>query len=174
MKKLVFLPVLLGLSLLWSCEEVTVPNTTTGTPTTNYYYNNNGNGIETFNWIGCNPEAPIALGRSLVVGYNNVYDNYFKIYLGGSLVDPNPLYMATFSIPHVGPGGQMLYVNVANDATYTITAISGGYVFYTIRCIEGSVLKYNIAKYDGTKWCWFLRYGLPYDDGINNIYTITL
>jgi hypothetical protein len=178
MKKLiVLLPFILGLAL-WSCEEVTVPNPG-GTSTTNYYNNNNNsNGVPYFNWVGCQPQTPIFLGRTLVSGYTNVYDNFFKIYLGGSLVDPNPLYISSFSIPHVGPGGQTIYVNVINDATYTITSIDNTYLYYTIRCTEGSTLKYNIAKFFNGDWRWFLRYDegykLNYDDGINNIYTVNL
>lgn len=181
MKKLiVLLPFILGLAL-WSCEEVTVPNPGEGSSTTtNYYNNNSGNNgsIPYFKWNGCQPQTPIFLGRQIVSGYTNVYDNFFKIYLGGSLVDPNPLYISSFSIPHVGPGGQTIYVNVINDATYTITAIDNTYLYYTIRCIEGSTLKYNIAKFYAGEWRWFLRYDqgyqLNYDDGINNIYTVNL
>ena len=174
MKKLL---VLLTVTLfLWSCEEVTVPQPISSGPTTDYYHQGQGQSGEDvpyFNWTSCNPQEPVYLGKNEVG--NGVYDYLFKVYLGGSLVDPNPLYMSTFSIPHVGPGGRLIYDNVANDATYTITGIDNQYLYYTIRSIKGSVLKYNIAKYYNGAWRWFLRrdsgYSLSYDDGVNNIYS---
>ncbi|MFA7365183.1 MAG: hypothetical protein WCZ12_02375, partial [Patescibacteria group bacterium] len=74
-------------------------------------------------------------------------------------------------IPHVGPGGVLIYENVANDATYTIDRISGSYIYYTIRSEAGHTLKYNIAKKNGATNVWFLRHGLSRDDGTNNMVT---
>lgn len=128
---------------------------------------------EDFPWNGCDPQDPVSLGRTAV--YGNVYDNHFKMWLGGSQCDPNPLALGTFAIPHVGPNGIVIYNNVANDATYTITGISAdGWVYYTIRSESGHTLKYNIAKNKNGTWIWFLKKGLPYDDGVNNIITVIL
>lgn len=118
---------------------------------------------------GANPKPVEDLGRTAVSGWNNVYDYKFRIHLDGSQIDPVPLDINTFGIPHVGPGGVTIYTNVSNDATYTITEIKNGYIYYTIRSERGHTLKYNLAKRSGSNWTWFLRYGLNHDDGQNNI-----
>lgn len=115
---------------------------------------------------------PMFISRSQVSGYSNVYDYKFSIHLDGSQIDPKPSEgIETFAIPHVGPGGVLIYENVANDATYTINSINGSYIYYTIRSEAGHKLKYNIAKREGASYVWFLRYGLSEDDGTTNIVT---
>ncbi|HOZ53657.1 MAG TPA: hypothetical protein PK142_03200 [bacterium] len=126
-----------------------------------------------YTWPGCNPKPVEFLSKTEAPGWPNCYDYSFRLSLDGSQTDPNPLTLESFSIPHVGPGGITIYENVENDATYTITKVSGGYIYYTIRSERGHTLKYNISKRDGTREVWFLRYGLTVDDGVNNMVTFT-
>jgi len=120
-----------------------------------------------FNWNGLNQLPLDTIGINLVSG--NVYDYNFRIYLGNSQCNPNPLILSTFGIPHVSQG-ETIYYNRANEAQYNITGITNGWVYFTIRCETGQQLKFNVAKWNGVKWIWFLKYGLSPDDGITNIY----
>ncbi|MFA5644339.1 MAG: hypothetical protein WC928_02310 [Patescibacteria group bacterium] len=136
--------------------------------------NNNNYYSETFNWQGCNPRPIESLGKIKAEGWSNVFDYSFRISLDGSSVDPNPLSLSSFSIPHVGPNGITIYNNVDNDATYTINKIQNGWVYYTIRSESGHTLKYNISKMPGAiPGDWFLKHGLSHDDGINNMISFT-
>lgn len=123
-----------------------------------------------YDWPGySNPKPVESLGRQAVSGWANVYDYAFRMSLDGSQVDPNPLDILSFAIPHVGPNGVTIYENVTNDATYTVNKIEGEWIYYTIRSEVGHTLKYNLAKKTGaSSYVWFLRYGFT-DDGINNI-----
>ncbi len=160
MKNLIIVVLFLGLGLVsckkWETEvpRCPFPETETG---------------ENFNWTGCHPRPVDTLGITQVGG--NVYDYRFRMHLSGSQIDPNPLVKSEFFIPHVGPGGVLIYNNVANDATYTIDKICSGWVYYTIRSEKGHELKYNISRKKSGKHIWFLRYGLQYDDGVTNIIT---
>lgn len=121
-----------------------------------------------------NPKPLEFLGKANAGGgLVNVFDYSFRIHLDGSCVDPNPLEISRFAIPHVGPGGITIYSNVQNDATYTVKKIENGYLYYTIRSQQGHELKYNIAVKDGDRYTWFLTYELRNtgDDGKNNIIT---
>lgn len=165
MKKLFLLIVIGGLLAL-------------GTSCQKYEFNPDGssnvdpvNPGTTYTWPGCNPKPVELLGKTEAPGWPNCYDYSFRLSLDGSQTDPNPLTIESFSIPHVGPGGITIYQNVENDATYTITKVSGGYIYYTIRSERGHTLKYNISKREGTKEVWFLRYGLTVDDGSSNMVT---
>jgi len=162
MKKYLALFIFLALALS-ACQkfEITAPDN-------QIYYPAQPGQQSNYVWNGCNPQPEEFLGKTPVSGYSNVFDYSFRIHLSGSQINP---ISNQFSIPHVGPGGILIYYNVANDATYTITQISGGWVYYTIRSESGHTLKYNIAVWDSSqgKWIWFLRYGLPYDDGVNNM-----
>jgi hypothetical protein len=161
MKNLIIVLIMLSLGLV-SCKkwETEVPRSPSDSDNT-----------EEFNWTGCDPMPVEELEKIPVEGWNNVYDYKFRMHLNGSQIDPNPLIKEEFSIPHVGPGGKLIYSNVANDATYTIDKIYAGWVYYTIRSEKGHKLKYNIARKEGNEYIWFLKYGLNHDDGINNIIT---
>ncbi len=170
MKNIVLLTsVLVSLLLIFgSCQKREDEFRPSNDPT-NPGYNNNYN--YTYSWPGCFPKAPEFLGKNEAPGWPNVFDYKFRLSLDGSQVDPNPLDVNRFSIPHVGPNGVLIYNNVENDATYTITGISNGFVYYTIRSEKGHELKYNISiDYNG-KEVWFLRYGLTKDDGETNVIT---
>lgn len=120
------------------------------------------------------PRAVEFLSRVAVPGQNNIFDYSFRMHLDGSQIDPNPLTISSFAIPHVGPNGVVFYNNIANNATYTITSINAPWIYYTIRARgSGDVLKYNIAKRQGPDYIWFLRHGLSVDDGRTNIITFT-
>lgn len=164
MKKIALFIVILAIALS-ACQKFEI----TGPPPSDQVYKpeqpNQPNG---YTWNGCNPRPVEELGKIPVSGYNNVFDYSFRIHLDGSQINPNS---GQFSIPHVGPGGILIYNNVANDATYTITQISGGWIYYKIRSEAGHTLKYNIAVWGNNQWVWFLVYSLPYDDGVNNIIT---
>lgn len=149
-----------------------------GTSCQKYEFNPDGtvqgeiiNPETTYTWPGCNPKPVEFLGKTEAPGWENCYDYSFRLSLDGSQIDPNPLTIESFSIPHVGPGGVTIYENVENDATYTITKVSGGYIYYTIRSERGHTLKYNISKRDGTREVWFLRHELTVDDGSSNMVT---
>jgi hypothetical protein len=167
MKKLFFLFAVVA--LLGSCKEFEMPgpnNTPGETPTGQY------------SWPGCNPRPVEFLGRSQVA--SGSYDYSFRMHLDGSQVDPNPLTLSSFSIPHVGPkgcapsNGDVIYYNVANDAQYYLDKIENGWIYYRIRSAPGHTLKYNISKMPGPiPGNWFLRHGLAYDDGVNNIIIFT-
>jgi len=121
-------------------------------------------------WPGsANPRPIEDLGRTAVTGWTNVYDYEFRVHLDGSQIDPVPLDIESFSIPHVGPEGTTIYENVDNDATYTISSIENSYIYYTIRSERGHTLKYNLARKSGQSWIWFLRYGLTNDNGEDNM-----
>jgi hypothetical protein len=126
--------------------------------------------IDGYVWPGvANPRPVEDLGRTAVSGWSNVYDYNFRIHLDGSQIDPVPLDIESFAIPHVGPEGTTIYENVNNDATYTISSIENGYIYYTIRSEEGHTLKYNLARRSGQNWIWFLRHGLTNDNGQDNM-----
>ncbi|MDD3711036.1 MAG: hypothetical protein PHP37_00290 [Patescibacteria group bacterium] len=165
MKKLFFLFAVVA--LLGSCKEfeMPAPNGASGETPTGYI------------WPGHATPKPVEfLGKTQVS--SGVYDYAFRMHLDGSQVDPNPLTLSSFSIPHVGPtgcapsNGDVIYHNVDNDAQYYIDKIEGGWIYYRIRSTIGHTLKYNISKMPGAipGW-WFLKYGLLDDDGINNIIT---
>lgn len=131
---------------------------------------NNKGGVE-YVWPGYPaPKQVELLSRTAAPGWPGVYDYKFRIHLDGSQVDPYPLNLQTFAIPHVGPGGALIYDNVENDATYTINQISSPWIHYTIRARgTGDTLKYNLAKIEGERRIWFLRHGLTRDDGNTNM-----
>lgn len=162
MKKLFFLMILASIFTACQKEEWDYPEGQSPDNPTNY------------NWPGYPAPKPVEnLGRTTVSGWTNVYDYTFRMHLDGSQADPNPLDVNSFAMPHVGPGGVTIYTNASNDATYTITRIEGGYIYYTIRSQSGHTLKYNLAKRTGSSWTWFLRYGLTVDNGTDNMITFT-
>lgn len=132
--------------------------------------NNDTVSVDEFAWTAGMTQRPLdTIGRQLVTG--NVYNYNFRMYLGNSQCNPNPLYLYSFGIPHVNSQGQTVYPNSSNEAQYNITSISGGWVYFTIRCEAGHLLKFNVAKFYNGQWIWFLRYGLYPDDNENNIYS---
>ncbi len=136
--------------------------------------NGGGDNNYSYVWTGCKPSPVQEIGKTPVGTSVNgiaIFDYQFRMSLDGSQIDPNPLRLERFEIPHVGPGGVTIYENVANDATYTITKISDGYIYYTIRSEIGHTLKYNISVLNGSQRIWFLCYGLANDDNVNNIIT---
>lgn len=156
-KNFLFLFSILFLFFLVSCEKE----------------NSSPDGVnELYKWSGVNPKPISYLGKEST-SIANVYDYYFKVHLDGSQINPAPFDLSTFGIPHVGPGGSTIYDNVENDATYTITKIEGAYLYYTIRSQVGNNLKYNLAKWNGTKWIWFLCHGLSNDDNNSNMIIFT-
>lgn len=157
---MVSIALLVGFSACEKEEIYKTPSWTSGQSTTT---------TGSYTWPGqARTTQPESLGKSAVSGWANVYDYKFRIHLDGSQVDPNPLILSEFGIPHVGPGGVLIYNNVANDATYIINKIEGGYVYYTIRSEAGHTLKYNLARKVGNnQWIWWLV--IQVDDGINNI-----
>lgn len=165
MKKILFFFAVVA--LLGSCKEFEMPapsGNSGETPTGSY------------TWTGCNPKPVELLGKSQVA--SGSYDYSFRMHLDGSQVDPNPLTLSSFSIPHVGPtgcapnNGDVIYHNVPNDAQYYLDKIENGWIYYRIRSAPGHALKYNISKMPGAiPGRWFLRHGLVYDDGVNNIIT---
>ncbi|PKM91372.1 hypothetical protein CVU82_02130 [Candidatus Falkowbacteria bacterium HGW-Falkowbacteria-1] len=158
MKKIIFF--LTFALLLTSCEK-------------EFVFDEKAPGDSTYDWPGYPVPRPVEeLGRTAASGWSNVYDYTFRMHLDGSQSDPNPLTIETFAIPHVGPHGVTIYTNVTNDATYTISKIENGWIYYTIRSEAGNTLKYNLAKKTGTSsYTWFLRYGLTTDDGTTNMVT---
>ncbi|HPT08232.1 MAG TPA: hypothetical protein PLE28_00855 [bacterium] len=123
---------------------------------------------EDFTWNGLDQRPLDTIGKVSVSG--NIYNYNFRMYLGNSQCNPNPLILSTFGIPHVSQG-ETIYYNRANEAQYNITSISDGWVYFSIRCETGQLLKFNIAKWKNEHWIWFLKYGLSPDDGVTNIYS---
>ena len=141
-------------------------------------YNNPGS---SYFWPGCRPEAPVLISRTEAPGWPGVFDYQFKLSLNGSQIDPHPLILGEFSIPHVKNGGGIIYHNVANEATYTLNKIEGGFIFYTIRSEakneygKNHTLKYNISRSyecEGGQ-CWFLVHELVRDNGKDNMIIFT-
>ncbi len=164
MKKIFFLTTLImTILMIISCKEIEIP--VPECP------EDNDKSPVTYYWPGYAIPKPVEFQGKTQVS-SGVYDYAFRMHLNGSQVDPNPLTLISFSIPHVGPNGDVIYRNVPNDAQYTITSIEGEWVYYTIRSAPGHILRYNISKMTGPiPGNWFLKHGLPYDDGINNIIT---
>jgi hypothetical protein len=173
MKKLIIFLLALVAMTFTSCEKDSYEPKSCSTCQVGDDSSNDDTGETAYEWPGYPiPHEPIFVSRNKVSGYSNVYDYKFSIHLDGSQIDPEPSEgVKSFAIPHVGPGGVLIYENVANDATYTINSINGSYIYYTIRSEAGHELKYNIAKREGTSYIWFLRYGLSKDDGTTNVIT---
>lgn len=102
---------------------------------------------------------------------NDMVHLVYKISLNACTVNPSWASISSFKIPHVGPGGVVIYENVANDATYTLLGFQNGYVYYSIVSKKGQQLKYNISyMINPIPGLWFLV--IPIDDGITNIITL--
>lgn len=132
-------------------------------------------------WV-FSPKAAEFTGSTKVNGLprTDVWDYRFRISKNNSRIDPAGLVIRA---PHVGPSGTTIYDNVTNDATYTISVGTDGYIYLTVRTADmtasGCKLKFNLSA--GTNNIWFQASGPyvqnptldhSYDDGVNNLYCI--
>lgn len=178
MKKLLFL--LIAAFFVVSCTDesrlVNGPNNPNNNPNINPQQNieqsiytefNLSSNLSYFPWVH-HWSTPVLVRKTIV---NNQVFLLYKLNLNACTSNPSFTVIGDYKIPHVGPGGIVIYENVANDATYTILGFGGGHIYILILSETGHELKWNISLIvNGLPGLWFLV--IPVDDGTNNINTI--
>ncbi len=183
MKKITFIFAALALlTILSSCSKEPKMIIRDGQAVEDDGNNNNNDG---YTWYSCQPK-PINFDKSEFVsgsGNDAIYWYYFHVSLDNSQANANGVTSASIYFPHVGPGGNTIYNNVSNDATYEVTSIKNGCVYFRIKTANvvstGCPLKFNLALAPTpSNYVWFSANGsytqnVGIDDGNHNYYFIT-
>jgi len=132
--------------------------------------NNNNNNNNGYTWNGCSPK-PLVYDGSQNLG-SGVYSYDFHVSLDNSQANANGVTFPSISFPHVGAGGTIIYTNATGDATYKLTKIENGLVYFQV-ITNNCSLKFNLSI--GT--IWFSANGnytqnIGVDDGYRNYYYI--